>query len=535
MARAIALEAPAVAAGPTIGSYFAAFSPAPSWFALPTWPPDAFALANLVLDHSEAYRFAVDPPHGRAWPPVPDWGREVVVAADAWRAGAGSAPRTVPDLVARLWGVVTRHQDTTLAELRRGRRTELHESLLTLLATADEACRHLAQGSGEVGGSFEQRAWEMFATHGSLSRVDPARVRVTPKTHFASRGVTIRSFSRYLALSYESIDLRWHRVEPARWSMSDPGDYNLVLLPWPLVVEAGAFRAVDGPLHMDTGSFGFFEFAPAGSIDLDLVRRVVAAGRRRVDAIDAVVLPEDALQPEDVPRLEELLSSLHVPFLVTGVRRRATPGRLGGNSVHLAVRTTAGWVRVDQAKHHRWCLDESQIRQYHLSRVLDPAKVWWEAIGLPERTAQVVDIGGGATIVPLVCEDLARLDEVAEMLRRIGPTLVVTLLLDGPQLPQRWPCRYASVVTDDPGSAVLALTSLGMALRSRPAGHRRSRAVATWSEPGSPPRPIELAPRAAGILISTTVGAKTVWTADGRRHEANTPSVALRAVHQLRP
>ena len=47
--------------------------------------------------------------------------------------------------------------------------------------------------------------------------------------------------------------------------------------------------------------------------------------------------------------------------------------------------------RYRQAKHHRWCLDEPQIRQYHLSRVLDPAKLWWEAIDLPVRTVQIVE------------------------------------------------------------------------------------------------------------------------------------------------
>jgi hypothetical protein len=44
---------------------------------------------------------------------------------------------------------------------------------------------------------------------------------------------------------------------------------------------------------------------------------------------------------------------------------------------------------------------------------------------------------------------------VAELLRDVGPTLVVTILLDGPQLGSRWTARCASVLADDPGSAVL--------------------------------------------------------------------------------
>lgn len=70
---------------------------------------------------------------------------------------------------------------------------------------------------------------------------------------------------------------------------------------------------------------------------------------------------------------------------------------------------------------------------------------------------------------------------MADVLRRVGPSLVVGLLLDGPQLPQRWPARYATVLADEPGSAVLTLTSFGMVARSRPPGRTRSRAVALWS------------------------------------------------------
>jgi hypothetical protein len=125
-----------------------------------------------------------------------------------------------------------------------------------------------------------------------------------------------------------------------------------------------------------------------------------------------------------------------------------------------------------QEKHNRWCLDERQIRQYHLTRALDPTKQWWEAIDLPERSVQIIDVGMGATAAPLICEDLARLDEVNDVLRRVGPSIVVAVLLDGPQLPFRWPCRYASVLADDPGSAVLTLTSFGMAARRHPVESR---------------------------------------------------------------
>jgi hypothetical protein len=284
---------------------------------------------------------------------------------------------------------------------------------------------------------------------------------------------------------------------------------------------------------MDHG-FGFFEFDPRDPIDLDLIERLVVEAQRKVGRVHAVILPEVAVAVEEIAAVERRLEAVGVVSLLAGAREGAAAGRMGRNFVHLGARTRQGWEHFQQAKHHRWCLDASQVRQYHLSPVLDPSRLWWEAIDLPVRTAEIIDVGGGATIALLICEDLARLDEVADVLRRVGPSLVVALLLDGPQLPQRWPSRYASVLSDEPGSAVLTLTSFGMVARSRPAGTSRSRAVAMWSEPGAGLRHLDLGNGAKGIVATLAVDLKTVWTADGRRHVNNTPAITLRRVEQLR-
>ena len=51
------------------------------------WPPDVFALANVVLDRSEAFRFAISPVG--AWPPArfADWAGAVQEAACRWAPG----------------------------------------------------------------------------------------------------------------------------------------------------------------------------------------------------------------------------------------------------------------------------------------------------------------------------------------------------------------------------------------------------------------------------------------------------------------
>ena len=64
-------------------------------------------------------------------------------------------------------------------------------------------------------------------------------------------------------------------------------------------------------------------------------------------------------------------------------------------------------------------------------------------------------LGEEITIVSLVCQDLAESDEIAAVIRSVGPTVMFTVLLDGPQLASRWAARYASVFADDPGSVVL--------------------------------------------------------------------------------
>jgi hypothetical protein len=399
---------------------------------------------------------------------------------------------------------------------------------------ADQACSELPRPRA-AGRTFEGEAWARLRGQGSLARFSPSRLRIIPKTHFAGRGVTIRSFSRYLALCYEAVDLRWRRIDPDVTPTGSRRDHTILLVPWPLEVRPDDFRPVTGPLeNMDPESFGFFEFAPPRPLDVAHLTTVVELAHREAGRIDALVLPEGAIADSEVPALEELGAEHDISLLVAGVRGRRSDGHFGRNVLHLAVLTSEGWQRYQQSKHHRWCLDAPQIRQYHLSRVLDPRKRWWEAIDLPTRTLEIIDLGRSATVAALVCEDLARIDEAADVLRRIGPTLIFALLLDGPQLATRWPCRYASVLADDPGSAVLTLTSFGMATRSRPAGMRSSRVVALWNDPTGGLHELELARGASGILLTASLGRKTVWTADGRCHTGSTPDVVLSDVRQLR-
>ena len=517
----------------TVRSYFDSFAPTPEWDDLVRWPPDVFALANLVLDHTESYRFVVAPPPDRRWPPLPDWSAEIPRAARAWRATCGE-PAELPQLIRDNWGVVTRSRNVSLAELRSGAAWELVASLVTLHAVADEACAGVGSGGSSPGGSFERRAWMLLESHGSVSRISPLRVRIVPKMNSSPRGITIRSLSRYLGLCYEPVQVRWMGSEAS--AAATRRDYNIVLLPWPLSLRADDFRPAPPALleNMDADVFDFFEFAPEAALDGELLGTVLEEARESAGRVDAVVLPETAVQADELDLLERTLAEQGATFLIAGVRKPPTISAHGRNYLHFGIRGDGGWSRLEQEKHHRWCLDASQIRQYHLSKALDPKKLWWEAIDVRERALHVIDVGGGITTAPMVCEDLASFDEVADLVRRAGPSLVVAVLLDGPQLRSRWPCRYGSVLTDDPGSAVLTLTSYGMVRRCRPPGRPQSRVVAHWNSPADGLREVELAPRASAVLLSLGVESSTLWTADGRRH-VDVPRLRLGSVRQLRP
>ena len=84
--------------------------------------------------------------------------------------------------------------------------------------------------------------------------------------------------------------------------------------------------------RLDKEPFGFFEFSPSERLDLDLVSRVIVAARDEVESVDAVLLPESAVDESELDDLEALLESHGVAMLNTGVRQRSSKaGCFSGN------------------------------------------------------------------------------------------------------------------------------------------------------------------------------------------------------------
>jgi hypothetical protein len=522
------------AAGPTLASTWLGISGSPIDDELLDWPPDVFALTNVLLTRSEAFRFVLSPPPGAAWPPdrFTDWGLAVQDAARRWGRRVEDRDRCLPELVAEEWSVLREAIATPLEALAEGERWPVCEALLTLHAIADEACAGLfvaLDRSDGQGSRYRARGRELLATKGSLARMHPQLLRVLPKIRTPPTGRA--GFSRYACVVHgAAFDTHWHKL-PARHPGTDPQaeHANMLLLPWPMRVRASDFRAVpDSVQRLQKEPFGCFAFAPEERLDLDLVDRTLLAAIDEVGSVDVVVLPESAIDESEILPLEAVLERHGVVYLQAGVRGGPThPGGLGSNWMHIGINPTlekvgpghsascGPWFHLRQSKHHRWSLDAAQISQYNLGSALHPDIQWWEAMDVPRRSIQFVQVGEEITVVCLVCEDLAQ-DDAAEVIRSVGPTIVLAALLDGPQLPSRWGARYAGVLADDPGSSVLTLTSFGMAQRSRPQGHDPSRVVALWKDPTSGTREIALEPGAHGVVL-TLVGERTTRrSADGR-------------------
>jgi hypothetical protein len=541
-------DGPVRVSEPTPASTWYAVSGGPITDRLLEWPPDVFALTNVVLARAEAFRLALS--GSGDWPPsrFGDWAHAVEEAGRRWSAWAEDRSGAMPDLVAEEWSVFRERGDVPLEQLALGGDQRACEALLTLHAIADEACAGLGVALDTFDAAacvYRARGRELLARTGSLARINPRSLRVLPKVRTPPRGRP--AFSRYACVQGPGIDAHWRKL-PARHRGTDlRSEYaTLLLLPWPLRVNASDFHPVGPVQRVMKDPFGFFEFAPTEELDFDLLDRVLLAAREEAGGVDAVLLPESAVDQRELDDLETLLDAHGVAYLQTGVREgKRQPGRFAGNWLHTAVsaRLEKGgsppsderqpWFHLRQNKHNRWSLDEDQIDQYHLGGALHPHIRWWEAMDVPRKAIEFVECAD-LVLVALACEDLAQYEDIAQLIRSVGPSLILVGLLDGPQLTSRWSARYASVLADDPGSAVVTLTSFGMAERARPAGREASRVIALWKDPTRGAREIPLEPGAHAVLLTVSMDRATRYSADRRRPVDNSTSCYSVAVHQVR-
>lgn len=532
----------------------------------PIWPPDAFAvaatlvnLAGLYCDSryasgSEEYLFS-ERTVKRIYNTGRRWGyfRE----ANNLKEDISRIP-----LLKQLWRTILAHGDEYVHRLPR----RCRDATIMLMAIADHACEGV--------GYFDTRnvrplAGKLFEDHRRSWLGEPARqfpklpvslcrmvpkeeACVQPKSMNARLGCTLRSLSHHLSLLPPCTD-----VETA-WSLGENADdirdtrqpMNLLLVPFPYTIEGTCF--VPGECCFGDKDFlgRFFSMKQnwlmngkrrisarlVGAFLVDLIREA----RREVGQVHGVILPELALNSRLSRDVAQALarSDSNLEVFICGAA--STRDGIANNctSTFLFKKNASGrrviYTYWDQSKHHRWLLEKDQIKRYSIGAQLSPQTSWWELTNIGNRTCRFCVIRGGISFTTLICEDLARIDPVQSVIRSIGPNLVVALLMDGPQLEQRWSGRYATVLADDPGSAVLTLTSLGLMQRSSRPGVPKSRQIALWKGSDGGTEELQLMPGDHALLVTLTNREEECHTMDGRSDGGTTYRLSLSGVHPIR-
>lgn len=379
-------------------------------------------------------------------------------------------------------------------------------------------------------------------------------VVVLPKTRTSQVGCTMRALTHNLAAlpPRGRATANWH-LSQTRPKVAAPLEgrgepLNLLLVPFPFRIPAESFVREGkrgfrtqqrwlNPAAQPPDTVPVQEREDAAEKIAEFVIdlcRICARGEMKIHGI---VFPEFSLDwrtfdfvSERVAKTKELY--LHFEFMIAGVSTNESD--IPGNFV--AMRGLLPWpdeVRNDppsriqwdyapvRGKHHRWKLTEAQIRRYGLSHKLisEPSDgddfSLWEDIQIGRRVIDFVEPRSGTSMTTLICEDLARIDPCQEVIRSVGPNLVIALLMDGPQMLTRWPRHYAGVLADDPGSSVLTLTSLGLIERALPTDRTRSRAVAFWKDPTFETE-LHLPSTAHALAVSLRASRIEETTIDGR-------------------
>lgn len=526
----------------TLGSVFEyLFETHDMWLESIAWPPDAFCFAATALQKSSAYTFLI----GSTKPNLgfkhskTDRADALEEVGNAWRAASGKG-KGPPTLVGGWLATIRASRELPLAEL--GGHKKVLAALLNLLAAADEACFGLgiyltSADNDRFTKTAELRLFPRENGSTLCRRIHPSKARVLPKCHTAQTGLTIRSFSHFLALVTST------EVSPEWYSYcAETGEHalNLLLVPWPITVSPSQFRATAIRKitdEVERGGYGQFTFDIRGRPPLGVMKRLLRLAEKNIGKIDGVVLPELALSPNSVDQISRALVR-EDRFLITGVGEPASAKHPGDNHIRFDVMLPGSeyLAELTQRKHHRWKLNKNQIMQYGIGSGLHPQANWWEHIDLNDRRLVLVTLKPWLTACVLLCEDLARPDPLGDLVHAVAPNLVVCLLMDGPQLSNRWPGRYATTLADDPGCSVLTLTSKGMADLSRPTDGTTSRSscIALWKDARSGvASEVRLPLGADAVVLSIAVEYCEEWTADGRGDGGNAGHPYLIGQHAI--
>jgi hypothetical protein len=479
--------------------------------------------------------------------------------------------RTVMDQVGKYWTELVSHSQDSIVK----RPPDLlgwWRPAAALLIMSDEACRDLGYrlGDTELYHPLEEMLRSQTSKRDEFLNIEALHprhklnglrfgtftfyvnqtvARVVPKSRTPTLGCTMRTLSHHIAMVPPQgvVDVNWYREPGDSWTTHEC--LNIVAVPFPFNIAANCFTPVAEVAEKPAPpakAWGWFHVSQRwleksgrrpddGSPNddnsrnnvRDFILALLKRGSIECGRVHGLLLPEMSLDWLTYCLLVDAIcdralgdygSSLE--FLIAGSASNHENSR--GNFVLTTTFSTNGngdiqAITFCRAKHHRWQLDGSQISEYALASALDPTRNWREGNELPRREIGLTVVRRNSMFTTMVCEDLARSEPVHEPLRSVGPNIVFVLLMDGPQLPERWSARYATALADDPGSSVLTLTSLGLIRRSNLTGrYPWKNEIGIWKEDTGKSVTIKCPSGSHAIVITLSAETTSETTFDGR-------------------
>lgn len=469
-----------------------------------------------------------------------------VTLGKAWR---GNSSFYGP--VSLLWNEIIKERLQSVVSLEK-RPAELTwlKAALALFAICDEAC----EGLGYVDGNWIDFAFQHSQSKPKAEIIDknhPSHLRSTakdgsmcvladenvvcvmPKSRTPMVGCTLRAMSHNLALlpPPHKASAFWYRPPLKLEKNTKP--LNILLVPFPYQIDARDFTAIEmeGSYAPEFDRWGEFELRQSWLQKAkvpSLIEELLEAGTTKGTTVEGVVFPEFSLDWRTYSDLVETLRKPNyksVRFLISGSSEDGTDGDVKKGNFVLTTMfydDPKGGERVAvtsaRGKHHRWRLNGSQVESYCLDNVLDANTFWWENIDLTERRISSTVFRESSVFTTLICEDLARSEPVHSVLQSIGPNLVFVLLMDGPQLKDRWAARNATGLAEDPGSSVLTFTCRALLHRQseRVDGYPPNYTIALWKDDSQRIREIKCEPGLDAVIVTLSAARAKETTLDGR-------------------
>ena len=390
---------------------------------------------------------------------------------------------------------------------------------------------------------------------------------VQPKSRTPALGCTIRSMSLNLSLlpPAGTLQAAWQQMPSASIGGANTAPFNCLFIPYPYMIEDEAFK-----LSGKTGKrWKWFEveqtWLPKSDAQkkkfLKFIERMIdqadsANKNTSGNIVSALVFPELSLTWDlhelivdfilkkcaeerkgkngALPKGHEVYNNIQ--FLITG---SSTNCKLENGNYILTTQLGEEVIGVDRvkyvlstsrSKHHRWKIEQNQIRAYKLKGEFeqltpnqrDSISAYWEKIRIPRRRFHIHTFRDYSVLTTLICEDLARAEPVHKYVRAVGPDILFVMLMDGCQIEQRWPARYALGLAEDPGSTVVTFTSRGLVRRSNEQRSEGDGYLSSWSvglarNPSENAVQIRCEPKTEGVLLQFRAMPSHELTLDGRR------------------